>query len=49
MFGLSVFLFLSCFFPLTFTIHRTAEVGDAITLTPLYHLHPLRRHLDIRQ
>ena len=30
-----------------FTIHRTVRgEGDAISLTPLYHLHQLARHLD---
>ena len=31
----------------TFTIYRTAGEGEAISLTPLYHFHPLRRHLEI--
>ena len=31
----------------TFTIHRTAGNGEGISLTPLYHFHPLHRHLDI--
>ena len=35
-----------------FTIHRTVEEevgGRGIYLTPLYHFHPLHRHLDISQ
>ena len=33
-----------------FTIHRTVEEGmGGIYLTPLYHFHPLHRHLDISQ
>ena len=35
------------FLSLTFTIHRTAGKGEGISLTPLYHFHPLHRHLDI--
>ena len=31
----------------TFTIHRTAGEGEAISLTPLYHFHLLHRHLVI--
>ena len=33
--------------PRTFTIRRTAGKGEGISLTPLYHFHPLHRHLDI--
>ena len=39
--------FYRVFFSETFTIHRTAGEGEAISLTPLYHCHPLHRHLDI--
>ena len=30
-----------------FMIHRTAGVREAISLTPIYHVHLLHRHLDI--
>ena len=34
----------------TFTIHRQdSREGKAISLTPLYHFHPLHRHLDIHR
>ena len=31
----------------TFTIRRTAGGGEAITVTPVYHFHPLHKILDI--
>ena len=33
----------------TFTINRAAGKGGSIYLTPLYHYHPLHRHIDISQ
>ena len=47
----SIILNFICFFYLDFlsrrfTIHRTAGEGG-IYLAPLYHFHPLHRHLDI--
>ena len=47
--------FLPCFFPTCFfffftNIHHSQNSkgnGDVIFLTPLYHFHPLHRHLDI--
>ena len=41
------FFFYLGFLSRTFTIHRTAGEGGGIYLTPLYHFHPLRGHLDI--
>ena len=31
----------------TFMIHRQQGKGESISLTPLYHLHPLHKYLDI--
>ena len=42
-----LFFFYLDFFSRTFVIHRTAGEEEAISLTPSYHLHLLRRHLDI--
>ena len=44
-----IFFFYLSFLSQTFTIHRTAGEGEGICLTPLYHFHPLHRHLDIRR
>ena len=41
------FFFYLGFLSRTFMIHRIAGEGEAISLTPLYHLHLLHRHLDI--
>ena len=42
------FFFFLGFLSPTFTIHRTAgEEGEGIYLTPLYHFHPIHRHIDI--
>ena len=41
------FFFYLGFLSRTFTIHRTAGEGEAISLSPLYHFHLLHRHLDI--
>ena len=48
-FSRSLIFFNLGFLSQTFTIHRTVREGEAISLTPLYHFHPLRRHLDISQ
>ena len=52
--GLQHIYFLTFFFSFylgflsrTFTIHRQQGQGEAISLSPLYHFHPLHRHLDI--
>ena len=45
-----LFIFYLGFLSRTFTIHRTAGEGGGYlfnSLTPLYHFHPLHRHLDI--
>ena len=46
-----IFFFHLDFLSRTFTIHGTAGEGGmgggGIYLTPLYHFHPLHRHLDI--
>ena len=42
-----LFFFYLVFLSRTFVIHRTAGEEEAISLTPSYHLHLLRRHLDI--
>ena len=39
--------FVLVFLSQTFSIHRTAEEGKGISLTPHQHFHPLHRHLDI--
>ena len=44
---INVFFFYLGFLSRTFTIHGTAGEGEGIYLTPLYHFHPLHRHLDI--
>ena len=41
------FFFYLGFLSRTFTIRGTAREGEGIYLTPLYHFHPLHRHLDI--
>ena len=41
------FFYLFFFLLRTFTIHTTAGEVAGIYLTPLYHFHPLHRHLDI--
>ena len=41
------FLFYLGFLSRTFTIHRTAVEGKAISVIFLYHFHPHHRHLDI--
>ena len=42
------FPFSNLCFPLqTLTIHSIIGKGEAVSLTPLYHFHPLHRHLDI--
>ena len=48
-FFLKVFFFYLGFLSRTFAIHGTAGEGegDGIYLTPLYHFHPLHRHLGI--
>ena len=43
------FFFYLDFLLRTFTIHKTAVVREAISLSPLYHLRPLNRHLGISQ
>ena len=46
----STHFFLLCgFLSRTLTIHRIAWEGEAVTLTPPYHLSLLHRHLDISQ
>ena len=42
-----VFFFYLGFLSRTFTIHGTAGKGEGIYLLPVYHFHPLHRHLDI--
>ena len=41
--------FLSGFSIMNIHDHRTAGEGRGYSLSPLYHFHPLRRHLDISQ
>ena len=41
-----LFFFYLAFFSRIFTIHRTQVRGEAISLFPLYHFHPLHRHLN---
>ena len=43
------FFFYFGFLSHTFTIHRTAGEGEAISLTPLYYFHPLHRNVGISQ
>ena len=43
-----IFLYLG-FLSRTFTIHRAAREGGGYFFRPLYHFHPLHRHLDISQ
>ena len=43
------FFFYLGFLTRTFTIHRHQGKGEAISLSPLYHFHPLHRHLDINR
>ena len=45
--GVLCIFFLSGFFSQVFTIHGTTEEGEAISLTPLYHFHPLHRQLTL--
>ena len=42
-----VFFFCLDFLSQTFTIHRAAGERGSIYLTPLYHFHPLLRHLGV--
>ena len=42
------FLYLG-FLSRPFTNHRFSGEGEGISLIPLYHFHPLHRHLDISQ
>ena len=42
-----VFFFNLGFLSRTFKIHRAAGEGEAISLSPLYHFHPLHRHFNI--
>ena len=43
----TIFFFLHLgFLSRTFTIHRSAGKGEAISLIPLYHFLPLHSHLD---
>ena len=44
---LFIYLFYLSFLSRTITFHRAAGNGEGIYLTPLYHFHPLHRHLDI--
>ena len=44
---ISRFFFDLGFLSRTFTIHITVWEGEANLLSPLYHFHPLHRHLDI--
>ena len=44
-----VFFFYLDFLTQTFTITGQQGKGEAISSTPLYHFHPLHRHLDISQ
>ena len=44
-----IIIFYLSFLSRTFTIHRTVGERGPIILTPLYHFHPLHRHLDIRR
>ena len=46
---LAFFFLLRFFFFTNIMIHRAAGEGESISLTPLYHFHPLYRHLDISQ
>ena len=47
---ITVYIFLGLgFLSRTFTIHRTAGEGEAISLNPLHYFHSLHRHLDISQ
>ena len=41
------FFFYLGFLSRTFTIHGAAGEGGGYLLTPVYHFHPLHRHLDI--
>ena len=49
-----VCLFVCLFFSIRVFFHEHSRVTDqqrkeeAISLTPLYHFHPLHRHLDIK-
>ena len=42
-----IIVFYLGFLSRTFMIHRQQGKGEAISLSPLYHFHPLHRHLDI--
>ena len=44
-----MYIFYLGFLSQTFTINRAAGKGGSIYLTPLYHFHPLHRHIDISQ
>ena len=43
------FLYYLNFLTRTYTIYRTQGKGKAVSLTTLYHFHPLHRNLDINR
>ena len=44
-----MYIFYLGFLSQIFAIHRVADKGEGIYLSPLYHFHPLHRHIDISQ